>query len=429
MLGQLPLSDIHDPSPKSILIADDETTLGETLSEMLGRWIEKPIGSVQSGEALLEAVRSGDYRMVLTDMNMPGLCGTQLVQQLRAEQPEIGIIVMTGYVEEFPYIDVIKAGADDFIRKPFLKDELRAKLDRLFREQDVRYRQHRAEQKYRSLFQMSHEGMLVLDAETYVVEDANPAFAGLCGRAVETLPDVNFMEFFSERDGMRLQAWLGACSQMGRGTLADIQLKGKGGAVVYADISVTFITAGDDGLIYATFKDVTERREVEAKLADAAQKDELTGLFNKRTYHQRLDGAVQRATQNPAEARMSLLLIDLDNFKRCNDTYGHQIGDKLLISVGDAVHASIRTSDFGFRCGGDEFSVLLMGIPPEGAIRVAERMQEEFAKHESYGTTMSIGIASFDPERDASSDTLIRRADEALYRAKRGGKNMVELAV
>jgi len=226
---------------------------------------------------------------------------------------------------------------------------------------------------------------------------------------------------------MRMQAWMGACSHVGRGTLADVKLD-RNGTKAYVDVTATFITAGGDPLVYITFKDVTERREVEAKLADAAQKDELTGLYNKRTYHQRLDGAVQRSIAAKTEAPLALLLIDLDNFKRCNDTYGHQIGDKLLMTVGDAIHASIRSTDLGFRCGGDEFSVLLVGSPPEGCRRVAERMQEEFAKFENYGTTMSIGVASFDRARDNNSDSLIRRADEALYRAKRAGKNAVEVA-
>lgn len=428
MSGFTDLSDMHDPAHKSIIVADDESMLAELVKEIIEGWLGKPVSMVNDGESLLDAVNTGAYRAVVTDMNMPGLGGIPLLRQLRNAHPEVGIIVVTGFVEEFPYLDVIKAGADDFIRKPFQKDELRAKIDRLFREQDTRYRQQRAEQKYRSLFQMSHEGMLVLDAENMTVEDANPAFAGLCGKSVELIPGESFLGFFDERDAMRLQAWMGACSHVGRGTLADVKLD-RNGTKVYVDVTATFITAGSDRLVYVTFKDVTERREVQAKLADAAQKDELTGLYNKRTYHQRLDGAVQRALASKSEAALSLLLIDLDNFKRCNDTYGHQIGDKLLMTVGDAIHASIRSTDLGFRCGGDEFSVLLVGTTTEGSRRVAERMQEEFAKFENYGTTMSIGVANFDPTRDHNSDSLIRRADEALYGAKRAGKNAVEMAL
>lgn len=420
--------DLRDPSAKSIIVADDDIAVSSVVRQMLEGWMEMPIETVGDGQALVDAVAAGAYRAVVTDMNMPGLSGLGLIERLRAEHADIGIIVLTGYVDTFPYLDVIKAGADDFIRKPFEKDELRAKLDRLFREQQDRYLRNRAEEKYRSLFQMSYEGMLVLDAENCTIEDANPAFAGLCGQAVESLPGTSFVELFSERDRMRLQAWLGACAHIGRGTLADVRLE-REGASAYADVSATFITAGGDRLIYLTFKDVTERREVEAKLADAAQKDELTGLYNKRSYHRQMDGAVQRALNAVRDPMLSLLLIDLDNFKSCNDTYGHQIGDKLLISVGDAIQAAIRASDLGFRCGGDEFAVLLMGSPPEGTVRAAERMQEEFAKYESYGTTMSIGIASFDREKDKSSDDLIRRADEALYRAKRAGKNTVEVAI
>lgn len=419
-------ADRVDPRSLSIIVADDESSMASLVRDILEGWFEKPVEAVPDGDTLLSAVASGRFRAVVTDMNMPGLCGIELVRALRLAQPDIGIIVMTGFIQQFPYVDVIKAGADDFISKPFAKEELRAKLERLFREQDVRHRHQRAEEKYRSLFQMSHEGMLVLDANSLIIEDANDAFAKLSGRSFSGLVGTPFLDFFSTNVQMRMQAWLGACAHIGQGTLADVVL-GESTSPCHSDITATFISAGSDRLIYLLFKDVTEKREVEAQLADAAQKDELTGLFNKRTYHSRLDGALQRAAQG--DQRVALLLIDLDNFKRCNDTYGHQIGDKLLISVGDAIHASIRKADMGFRCGGDEFSVMLFDSTDEGVMRVAKKMQEEFAKVESYGTTMSIGIATFDRARDVGSETLIRRADEALYRAKRAGKNTVEMAV
>lgn len=415
--------DHGDPRSKSLIVADDESSMASLVRDILEGWFEKPIEAVPDGDTLLDVVASGRFRAVVTDMNMPGLSGVELIRALRLAQPDIGIIVMTGFTQQFPFVDIIQAGADDFISKPFPKEELRAKLERLFREQDVRYRHHRAEEKYRSLFQMSHEGMLVLDSSSFLIEDANPAFAALSGRTLGGIHGTPFFDFFNESTRTRLQAWLGACAHIGRGALADIALGNSG---KHVDITATFIKAGGDGLIYLMFKDVTEKREVEAKLADAAQKDELTGLYNKRTYHSRLDGALQRAMAG--EQRLALLLIDLDNFKRCNDTYGHQIGDKLLISVGDAIHASIRQSDMGFRCGGDEFSVMLFDCTDEGVMRVAQKMQAEFARHESYGTTMSIGVAVFDRDRDAGSETLIRRADEALYRAKRAGKNTVEMA-
>jgi diguanylate cyclase (GGDEF)-like protein len=134
------------------------------------------------------------------------------------------------------------------------------------------------------------------------------------------------------------------------------------------------------------------------------------------------------ASASEKGAPLALLMIDLDNFKRCNDTNGHQTGDTLLKSVGDVIKKSIRITayDEGFRCGGDEFAVLLHNFSPSGFVVVAERMQHEFDKVERFGTTMSIGVAEYRP--GMNSGELIEAADKALYAAKAMGKNAISYA-
>jgi diguanylate cyclase (GGDEF)-like protein len=194
---------------------------------------------------------------------------------------------------------------------------------------------------------------------------------------------------------------------------------------VWADISVTYMDVLSQQLISLVFKDVTERREVEQDLADAAQRDSLTGLLNKRTFLTTLAGAISRA-QNE-NLSVVLVFIDLDNFKKCNDNHGHQAGDKLLTSVGQLITHSIRKGgDLGFRYGGDEFGVLLMGATIEVAQRIAERMRGDFQALETYGTSMSIGVAEY--KHNMSVSTLVSAADAALYRAKALGKNTVCVA-
>ena len=121
------------------------------------------------------------------------------------------------------------------------------------------------------------------------------------------------------------------------------------------DISVTFIKEQSEEVVFLAFKDVTAKRGIDERLADAAQKDVLTGLYNKRSYQNRIEWVTSKARQK--ESDLALLVIDLDNFKKCNDTYGHQTGDKILQSVGRVIVKCIRggDSDQGFRVGGDEF--------------------------------------------------------------------------
>jgi len=280
-----------------------------------------------------------------------------------------------------------------------------------------------AENKYRSLFELSADGMVLLDHETHHIADANHAFRELCGLDNAALRTKQIYELFESIDRMRLEQWLIICSRSGGGTMADLVMLRQDERQIHVDVSATFIEAEFERIVFLSFRDVTEKREIESRLAEVAQKDELTGLYNKRSFQNRIEWAVESAKEQGTP--LALVLIDLDNFKRCNDTYGHPVGDTLLRSVGEVISKSIRasTADEGFRCGGDEFAVILHGVDEEGSQRVAQRMQSHFNRIERYETTMSIGVAMY--KDSIPTNSFIRTADEALYRAKGEGKNTI----
>lgn len=409
-----------------ILISDDEAPVVELITKVLARRFGCTVDIAANGEELLEKLTQNPCDIVVMDMRMPGLHGIELLRRVRTEFPATSVIVITGHPHQFPYLDAIQAGASDFLNKPFPTGELEAKTLRLLYERKIERERERAESKYRSLFEMSAEGMLLLDGTTYAIMDANRAFCALSGYDTETLHGREIMHLFGPADRMRLEQWLQICSRIGRGLMSDLVILHPSGKHVHTDISASFINDKYDRFVFLTFKDITEKREVDRRLADAAQRDELTGLYNKRSFNSRLEAAIQAAKD--ARQPFALFLIDLDNFKKCNDTYGHQIGDKLLISVGRAIAKSIRaaSADAGFRCGGDEFAVLIHAADRDGCHAIAERIMREFAATEAYGTTMSIGIALFDNDPDAN--TLVKRADDALYKAKGAGKNTFIIA-
>jgi diguanylate cyclase len=153
--------------------------------------------------------------------------------------------------------------------------------------------------------------------------------------------------------------------------------------------------------------------------------DDLTGLLNRRTFGRNLEGAMNLALEDPKP--LSLMFLDLDNFKRCNDTYGHPVGDQVLRTMGRVIHDNIRRGlDQGFRYGGDEFAVLLPNADSNAASRIGGRMLTDLTNEENFGTSLSIGIAEYHPGMPARE--LTRLADEALYRAKALGKNAVCVA-
>ncbi|UCC24719.1 MAG: diguanylate cyclase [Gemmatimonadales bacterium] len=187
-------------------------------------------------------------------------------------------------------------------------------------------------------------------------------------------------------------------------------------------------------------RDITRQVEMERELSQArdslerlANTDELTGLANRRSLLRQLQLEVDRAHRY--QRPFSLVLLDLDHFKRVNDTYGHAAGDEVLRATARAMEYVSRDLDLPGRMGGEEFAVLLPETDAEGARVVADRLRVEIARylHEpesesSFRVTASLGVATLDPGSELDVEGLMQGADEALYRAKEEGRNRVALS-
>ena len=152
--------------------------------------------------------------------------------------------------------------------------------------------------------------------------------------------------------------------------------------------------------------------------------DSLTGLHNRRHLTQRL--AEELAGSFRHKGSFTVLMADVDEFKKYNDAFGHPAGDEVLKKVAKILLASTRSVDCTARYGGEEFAVLLPKTTGEPAMEVAERIRNRVAQEEFFGRkiTISIGVAEF-PEHGATAEAVMSRADEALYDAKRGGRNRI----
>ena len=161
------------------------------------------------------------------------------------------------------------------------------------------------------------------------------------------------------------------------------------------------------------------------RLSQLASRDALTNLLNRREMERLLKDAVEQAQEH--KTPLSVILMDIDHFKGVNDTYGHDVGDKVILKVADAISRTIRGSDAGCRWGGDEFFIILAGAPLDVAGRVGERIRRCVEASEmpfDRTVTVSVGVATFDVERDNELQ-LFKNADEALYQAKKAGRNAV----
>lgn len=172
-----------------------------------------------------------------------------------------------------------------------------------------------------------------------------------------------------------------------------------------------------------------ERTSLYQKMTELALTDDLTKLFNSRYLNRTIDIEIQRSTRY--KTSLSLIFMDIDYFKRINDEFGHLIGSKVLVEVGQLLLKSLRSVDIVARYGGDEFVIVLPQTTPHAAKLIAERMrrsieQNTFLKKEGYALklTASFGVASY-PESARSKEELLKIADEAMYRVKHQTRNAV----
>ena len=175
-----------------------------------------------------------------------------------------------------------------------------------------------------------------------------------------------------------------------------------------------------------------ELAEANARLAQLAVTDGLTGLYNHRHFHERLTLEVERSQRSGLP--LSLLMLDVDHFKQFNDTFGHPSGDEVLRQLARVLGDTRRANDVVARYGGEEFAVILVDTPKFTAAKVAERVRERIydndfseAAPRAGRLSVSIGVATF-PDDGADVEALVRSADTALYAAKRAGRNRVVLA-
>jgi diguanylate cyclase (GGDEF)-like protein len=170
------------------------------------------------------------------------------------------------------------------------------------------------------------------------------------------------------------------------------------------------------------------RRHEELRLE--ASRDDLTGVLNRRAIRRAMEVDLRRIARN--RRGVGLILADVDLFKQVNDTHGHSVGDAVLRGVSERLAAAIRADDAIGRYGGDEFLIVLPSSDTAVALQVAERMRRSVAKTPvrtgagPIHVTTSLGVAAIDDEQCLNMDNLIRAADQALYRAKRAGRNRVE---
>ncbi len=411
---------------KKVLIADP----GKRIVKYTRRILEKHLGcrvdAAHDAHQAMSLLDSTAYDAVIYNMALPGIEAFDLPREARSAFPYVGIIATSDNTIRFPYVRAIRSGATDFMAKPYLPAEVLAKTVRVFHEAALQEQRRLESLKYKGLFDLSIDGMALLDGGGAVIEDVNRSLLELMGEKKANLVGKPASMLLDTDDRYRFEQWLSLCALIGRGAISDLKLAHATEATVYVDISMAIIKNEAQSGIFLVVKNITERREMQLRLDEITQRDLLTGLFNRRSFVSRIHAAVRSVQEYNIPT--TLMLLDIDNMKGFNDTHGHAAGDQILVEAAAAIsmHIHPNTGDACFRYDGDEFAVLLTGIDVDEGRQVAKYIQDEFYSRDTKGVTMSIGLAAY--QNDHTVEDFVRAAETAVVEAKATGKSTISAA-
>lgn len=283
-------------------------------------------------------------------------------------------------------------------------------------------------QREKLALSVSPNGILWVNHNGTILE-ANPAMAVLTGYLEGGMVGKNISIFVPEhlrgQHAEQMQDYF-TKSKPGTVTMLDEKLLCHDGSLLPVDISVGFGNEDDEHHAVIYINDLTERKKFEATLHELAFRDELTKLPNRSLFYQLLKQALARAERSGT--RVAVLLLDLDGFKSINDSFGHAMGDTLLVQASQRMRSALRESDALARLGGDEFAILLgdLACIPDAAQVASKLLLTLSTAYQVQGLDMtmsaSLGLAFF-PDDARDGETLLRYADMAMYAAKAAGRN------
>jgi len=293
-----------------------------------------------------------------------------------------------------------------------------------------------ADDAHRAAFEQSPDAVLLVDAESLTIVDANPAVQRNLGYTLEELRRLTLSQLFSD-DGAEPEALLRRLRNPSPQLPIEARQRCKDGTLRNVEVSGHRLELDKRHVVALTAHDITVRRKAEAQLLEKQQHldhlahhDQLTGLPNRLFLAAYLPGAIEDATRS--NSVLAVLFLDLDRFKHINDSRGHETGDKLLKVVAQRIRSTVRPEDIVVRMGGDEFIVVMKSTKRAEQIHeVAGRINEALSAPvivdgRPLVTSVSIGV-SLCPRDGANMGELLRHSDAAMYEAKDRGRNNFQL--
>ena len=420
----------------NILILEDNPFDTELLERAL-RDSAIPFTSLrtETRESFEAALKDFHPDLILSDYRLPAYNGREALEFVKANAPEIPVIMVTGALGEEAAVELLKAGAKDYVLKdrisrlPFAIRQALADAENAMARRESERLLKASEERFRSTLEYAPVGMGVTSLDGRFVE-VNQSLCKLLGYSREELLQLTFIEITHPDDRA---VTLEHTEQLLNGEINFSQLEKlclrKDGSAIWVQVSVSLLRDSSNVPInfIAQIEDITERKRCQEEIRQLAYYDVLTGLPNRRLLLDRANQALAQAQRH--KRSLAVIFLDLDRFKEINDTLGHDVGDELLKVVAERLVICVRGGDTVSRPGGDEFVIILSEISQQqDAALVAEKILELMCdpiviqKHKLKIST-SIGIAIYTVDSNDDAMKLLKKADIAMYQAKAAGRN------
>jgi diguanylate cyclase (GGDEF)-like protein len=431
-----------------VLIVDDDPVIRLLAGQALGA-MGMLVLETETGQEALEAVRNATPDLIILDVELPGRDGLEVCAELRSlpAGSEVPVLIMTGRDDSEVIERAFEVGATDFIGKP---------VDWKLLQHRVRFlmRAHGAFSELKNTLTALRDSESRLANAQRLAQIGNWEWVPGSDEMLWSEQVHHIFEIPQQSGASSLSAFLGVAHPDDREDLEKamtsaasesrpleidhrIVLGDDHDRVVRQQLEITQGPSGEAHLVSGTIQDITDRHRAEEQIRYFAYYDDLTALPNRTMLTEQLERVLRRAEH--AQEKVGLLFVDIDRFKRINDTLGHRFGDSVLKALADRLFDTVRSTDYAGRAqppdatslsrlGGDEFAVVLKQLgSSEDASHVSRRILEELraplvVEGQRLDLTGSIGIALY-PEDGGDPETLLRNAGAALDQAKRLGQN------
>lgn len=418
----------------SLLYVEDDTNIRKIYSEKLSLFVKK-LYVASSGQEAYEIYTKKHPDIILTDIKMAGISGLDLAQKIRNDHDEVPIIVTSAYnTVEYLY-DALHLDISGYLVKPIDNKKL---FQMLSNQAKVVLAKRNEESK-------KHMLQAIINADSHMLAVTNMKEILFANNTFLNFFNITSVNTFSEKYDSFIDIFIVQEDVLNKEKLEpnenfmELYLKTPiaNRNVILFDfnnftpktfhLKITPIDREKDQDIYlVSLMDISQMTIEKIELKNKVYFDPLTNIYNRNKLDEVFSYELDRAKRYKSE--FSMILIDIDHFKKFNDTYGHLIGDEVLIMLSKTINKITRTTDTFARWGGEEFVMILPNTTKENAAILAEHIRKdvEKLKHRTAGSiTASFGVSQY--SLNDTQESLYNKCDKALYKAKELGRNRVEV--